>query len=92
MFDLNKQWKLMMLYFFVIIFSLIGYAASEPLNEAAKRGDLDKVKRLTEEGANVNSKDSNSDTPLYIAVGQGNKHVAELLILKGANVNEIHSH
>ena len=45
--------------------------------------------RLIEEGANVDARDENKDTPLFIAVGQGHKDIAELLILKGANVNAV---
>jgi ankyrin repeat protein len=78
-----------MLYFFVIILSSIGYAAGGPLHEAAKKGDLDQINRLIEEGVTVDVIDENNNTPLYIAVDQGHKDVAELLILKGANVNAI---
>lgn len=89
MFSLGKHSKRIMLYFFVIIFSSIGYAAGEPLHEAAKKGDMDQINRLIEKGATVDVMDENSNTPLYIAVGQGHKDVVELLILKGANVNAI---
>jgi ankyrin repeat protein len=70
MFKLGKQFKPRMLYFSIITFLLIGYAESGgPLHEAAKKGNLDEVKHLIEEGANVNVTDENNDTPLYIAVG-----------------------
>ena len=89
MFSLGKRSKRIMLYFFVIIFSSIGYAAGAPLHEAAKKGDMDQINRLIEKGATVDVKDENSNTPLYIAVGQGHKDVVELLILKGADVNAV---
>ena len=73
--------------FCVTIFSLNGFASAEPLNEAAKEGDLDEVKRLIEDGANIEAKDASSATPLYNAVDRGHKELAELLILKGANIN-----
>ena len=85
MFGLGKHSKRIMLFFFVIILSSIGYAVGEPLHEAAKKGDMDKINRLIEKGAIVDVVDENSNTPLYIAVGQGHKDVVELLILKGAN-------
>ena len=89
MFSLNKLSKPILLYFFVIILSTIGYAAGEPLHEAVKMGNLDKVKQLIEEGANVDVRDENNDTPLFIAVGKGDEVLAELLISKGANVNAV---
>ena len=89
MFSLGKHAKRIMVYFFVIILSSIGYAVGEPLHEAAKKGDLDQVNRLIEKGASVDLLDENSNTPLYIAVGQGHKDVVELLILKGADVNVV---
>ena len=90
MLTLCKQFKPMVLCFSIITFLLIGYAESgEPLHEAVKRGNIDMVKRLIEEGANVDARDENNDTPLFIAVGHSHKDIAELLILKGANVNAV---
>ena len=60
---------------------------AEPLNDAAKEGNLDEVKRLIEEGANIEVRDSSRATPLYNALDRGNKDVVVFLILKGANVN-----
>jgi ankyrin repeat protein len=92
MFKSNKPWKLMMLYFFVIIFSLSGYAAADPLHECAKEGDIQKVNLLIAQGADVNIIDENGLTPLHCAADQGHKKVVELLILKGANVNAVTPH
>ena len=83
MFSLGKHSKYIMLYFFVIVFSSIGYTADETLHEAANNGDMDQINRLIEEGAAVDVTDENSNTPLYIAVGQGHKDVVELLIKHG---------
>jgi len=41
-----KHWKLIILAINVIIFSLSVFANAETLNDAAKEGDLDKIKRL----------------------------------------------
>ena len=54
MFNLGKRWKLMMVYIFAMIFSLSGFAVADPLHEAAKEGDLAKVKSLISEGSDVN--------------------------------------
>ena len=89
MLSLGKHAKRIMLYFLIITFSSIGYAAGESLHEAAKKGDLDQINRLLETGATADVMDENSNTPLYVAVGQGHKDVVELLILKGANVNAV---
>lgn len=43
---------------------------------------------LIEKGANVNQKNSNGETPLYIASEAGNVEVLEMLIKNGAIVNE----
>ena len=89
MFHFGKHCKRITLYLFIIIFSSIGYAAGAPLHEAAKNGDIDQINRLIENGTPIDVIDENSNTPLYIAVGQGHKQGAELLILKGANVNAV---
>ncbi len=87
MFNLGERWKFIMVYIFAVIFSLSGFAVAEPLHEAAKEGDLAKVKSLIEEGSDVNAGDEKGFTPLHFAAYGGYKEVAELLTLKGANVN-----
>jgi transglutaminase-like putative cysteine protease len=54
---------------------------------AALSGDLANVKRLTQEGSDVDRKDEWGWTALYWAVRGNHKEVAEFLIAKGANVN-----
>jgi ankyrin repeat protein len=87
MFNLVKHWKLIVLVINVMIFTISAFTSAEPLNDAAKEGNLDEVKRLIEEGANIEVRDSSRSTPLYNALDQGNKDVMKFLILKGANVN-----
>jgi ankyrin repeat protein len=89
MFHLGKHSKRITLYFFIIIFLSTGYAGGAPLHEAAKNGDMDHIIRLLEDGTPIDVIDENSNTPLYIAVGEGHKEVAELFIIKGANVNAV---
>ncbi|MFC1781833.1 ankyrin repeat domain-containing protein [Planctomycetota bacterium] len=63
----------------------------DSLFEAVEAGDLAEVKRLIDEGANVNAQDEDGMTPLawFIFAGQRplNIEIAELLIDEGADVN-----
>ncbi len=87
MFNLVKHWKLIILVINVMIFTISAFSSAEPLNDAAKEGDLDEVKRLIEEGANIEVRDASKSTPLYNAVDGGHRDLAKFLILKGANIN-----
>lgn len=49
--------------------------------------DLEKVRDLIREGANVNATDENGLTPLHIVVGYGYDEAAILLIDNQANIN-----
>jgi len=58
------------------------------LNEAAAMGNLDLVKSLIANGADVNNReDTTFKTPLQRAVISGHKQVAELLLAHGADIN-----
>ncbi|BAO99459.1 ankyrin repeat domain-containing protein [Wolbachia endosymbiont of Cimex lectularius] len=60
---------------------------TELLN-AAKNGDIEKVKSLISEGADVNVVDKNGDTPLIWAATNGHKETVETLLkVKGIDVN-----
>jgi ankyrin repeat protein len=87
MFNLGKRWILTMVYIYAVIFLLSVFAAAEPIHDAAKEGDLAKVKILIAEGSDVNVRDENGLTPLHFAAYRGYKDVTELLVLNGANVN-----
>src|SRR5512137_2281507 len=82
----RQSWK-MTLSVILLLFFLGSVTSAEPLNEAAKQGNLKEVKRLISKGANIEAKDASSATPLYNAVDKGNKDVVEFLILKGADLN-----
>jgi ankyrin repeat protein len=56
---------------------------SAPLIEAARKGDLNAVKRLARKGINVNMRDESGYTPLHVTQS---KAVAELLIARGADI------
>ncbi len=64
-----------------------GAAPIYTIHLAAREGDLEKVKRFIEEGADVNAKDKGGKTPLFSAVLADSNDVAKFLIAKGADVN-----
>ena len=61
------------------------------LLDAAHSGipDRDAVAYLTAQGANLEIKDPQGDTPLIIAIRGGNHRLARHLITQGANVNAV---
>lgn len=61
------------------------------LLDAAERGDIDEVKHLINEGADVNAKDVYEKTPLHWAAEKGHKEIVEILLKKGADVNGVES-
>lgn len=63
---------------------------TKSLHQAAAEGDLEQVKRLIAEGADINSRGEREFTPLHVTgwgKGPGTVAVAEMLIQKGADVN-----
>jgi ankyrin repeat protein len=69
---------------------LVGCGPSEEdraLIVAAFSGNIEAVKQHIANGADVNAKDKDGDTPLNSAAFSGHKEIAELLIAKGADVN-----
>ena len=49
--------------------------------------DNNNIKKIIENGANVNAKNDDGDTPLLLAIRNGNDDISELLIEKGAHFN-----
>jgi hypothetical protein len=78
-------------YFFLTFFIFTGCSNyNADFSKAITDGDLAKVKSLLEDGADVNttfsSLEGNKQTPLHIAVINGRKRIARLLIQHGANI------
>ncbi|NEP50476.1 MAG: ankyrin repeat domain-containing protein [Moorea sp. SIO3C2] len=62
---------------------------NEGLLQASKDGDLEAVKSLVAQGADVNVKDKENATPLMRSVSRNYREIVEFLIEKGADVNAI---
>lgn len=58
------------------------------LRDAIKNNNVKLVEELIDEGADVSQVDKYGATPLYIAAEEGQSHVAELLLDRGADVNQ----
>jgi ankyrin repeat protein len=56
-------------------------------HQAAADGDIERVKQLISEGADVNAKDEGDNTPLCHAVRKGMMEMVQLLVKAGADVN-----
>ena len=57
------------------------------LHKAAYEGKIDDVRFLISEGANINAKSKDNDTPLHVALMNEEEDIASVLILEGADVN-----
>ena len=57
------------------------------LHEAVNANDIEKVKALLSNGADVNARNKMGDTPLHVAANVNARDVAELLLARGAEVN-----
>jgi hypothetical protein len=62
-------------------------AAIGALFDAAARGQKSDVESLLAQGVDVNARDEQSRTPLFIAIINGHGDVAEVLLAHGADVN-----
>ncbi len=79
----------------LIIVSLFAFAVflscavwGGPIHDAAKKGDLAKVKSILAKNPELlNAKDEKGWTLLHIVASCGYKDIAELLLVKGADVN-----
>jgi ankyrin repeat protein len=71
-------------------YPVIDYLRSQStslLYKAAKNGDTFSVELAVENGANINYRDNDDNTPIVIAAIAGKYDVVELLVELGANVN-----
>jgi len=73
-------------------FETVGKFGNTPLQVAAVRGDLDAIKILVEEGANLNSQGEHGYTPLHEAVEQNKPATVRLLLELGADATIRNDH
>ena len=62
-------------------------ATESPVADAAQRGDLDAVRRLLREGADVNAPQGDGMTALHWAAERGDASLCEVLLYAGARVD-----
>jgi hypothetical protein len=62
-------------------------SSDDALFGAAKSKNMNLLRKLLLEGANVNHQNFNGEAPLHIAASLGNMQMVQYLIKKGANVN-----
>jgi serine/threonine-protein phosphatase 6 regulatory ankyrin repeat subunit B len=65
---------------------------NKSLHQAAKDGDIEQVKRLIAQGADINAKDRRGNTPLFSAMGNRDDEMLKLLVDRGAEVNVSGNH
>jgi ankyrin repeat protein len=63
------------------------YGATETLLYAIRAGDIEKVRELIAQHADVNQRDENGWTPLHMAADKGELDIVKLLVANGADVN-----
>lgn len=62
-------------------------AIAGPLHDAARQGDFDAVREMIAEGADLDEKAQNGETPVILAVLGGHEEVARALIEAGADIH-----
>ncbi|MFC2155084.1 ankyrin repeat domain-containing protein [Acidobacteriota bacterium] len=81
-----KLKKILIVFLVLLTFSVVIFAGD--IHEAAKRGDLVKVKTLLQKDPTLlNAKGENQKTPLHWAAEAGHTEIAEFLVSKGAEIN-----
>ena len=73
---------------FVVLFLFALSVQAEEVHDAARKGDLAKIKGLLEGSpALLEARSENEKTPLHFAAQGGHREIVELLLEKGADVN-----
>ena len=65
---------------------------SKEILEAAAQGNLAEIEKLLNQGADVNTHDTNGITPLMLASAEGYREIVVLLLEKGADAAIVNNH
>ena len=86
---LKRIFKIGVFVFFLALSWIFQSAASAQvdLHNAAKQGNLKKIKKLLTQGTNINAVSSSGYTPLHISAGWDRRRVTEFLVSNGAEIN-----
>ncbi len=88
-----KNTFITLLTIILLAVSPITFAAEEcPLCEAAKNNDVSEVKRLLDNGADVDNMNKGGGVALMHAAQKGHNEIVKLLLGNGANVNYINAY
>ncbi len=81
--------KTLLQLFLTLLFASVvfGNDLNERFLEAARSGEVEAVKKLLDEGADVNARYRYESTALFFAADQGNVELAKLLIERGVDIN-----
>jgi len=63
------------------------FAFAGPLHDAASAGDVEKVGRLLDQGAEIDARSDRGEIPLTLAILSGQDAVVELLTERGAAID-----
>ncbi|MBU4320334.1 MAG: ankyrin repeat domain-containing protein [Nitrospinae bacterium] len=87
--ELKRGVVLIISAIFILLVGMVmaGCVSMTPLSTAAKRGDINAVKELLNQGADVNEKNDSGNTALMSAALEGHPEAVKFLIEKGADVN-----
>jgi ankyrin repeat protein len=70
----------------VLIFGGSVFVLAGPLHDAAVEGNLSDIRALIADGAEIDARGENGETPLILAILEDHAGVVDLLIEQGANV------
>jgi len=91
--QMNKSKTLLFIHIFTLSLTMLiplNLCGSnwKTLHYGAKTGNKEIIADLLNTGADVEAKDENGETALYIALRNGNKDIAAMLINKGAKIDQ----